>query len=167
MDTIWTTLESPVGPLTVTANGHAITRLFMHEQRHAPTMESVQHTRRDDPWFRDCSAQLRSYFAGELTAFALPLELHGTPFQSSVWTQLREISYGTTITYGQLAKNIANPKAVRAVGLANGKNPIGIIVPCHRVVGSDGSLTGYGGGLERKRWLLQHEQPCETLFQPQ
>jgi methylated-DNA-[protein]-cysteine S-methyltransferase len=101
---------------------------------------------------------MKSYFAGELASIdALPTQTAGTPFQREVWRSLREIPCGTTISYGQLAERIGRPSAVRAVGLANGANPIGVVVPCHRVIGSGGSLTGYGGGIERKRWLLNHE----------
>jgi methylated-DNA-[protein]-cysteine S-methyltransferase len=104
------------------------------------------------------SDALRAYFAGDLTAIdKLPVETGGTEFQKNVWSALREIPCGTTWSYGQLARRIGRPSAVRAVGLANGSNPVGVVVPCHRVIGSDGSLTGYGGGLERKRWLLAHE----------
>ncbi len=100
-----------------------------------------------------------SYFAGELEAIdALPVETGGTPFQRQVWGALRKIRCGVTVSYAQLAERIGRPAAVRAVGLANGSNPVGVVVPCHRVIGSDGSLTGYGGGIERKRWLLEHEQ---------
>jgi methylated-DNA-[protein]-cysteine S-methyltransferase len=99
------------------------------------------------------------YFAGDIEAIdEIPVQTAGTPFQRSVWKELRRIPGGSTISYGKLAGRIARPKAVRAVGLANGTNPIGIVVPCHRVIGSDGSLTGYGGGLDRKRWLLEHER---------
>jgi methylated-DNA-[protein]-cysteine S-methyltransferase len=99
------------------------------------------------------------YFSGDVNAINnIPVESAGTPFQRSVWTELRRIPSGASISYGKLAEQIARPKAVRAVGLANGANPIGIVVPCHRVIGSDGSLTGYGGGLDRKRWLLDHER---------
>jgi methylated-DNA-[protein]-cysteine S-methyltransferase len=101
---------------------------------------------------------IRRYFAGELTAIdTLPVQTAGTPFQREVWRALRGIACGTTISYAELAERIGRPKAVRAVGLANGSNPVGVVVPCHRVIGSDGSLTGYGGGIERKRWLLEHE----------
>jgi methylated-DNA-[protein]-cysteine S-methyltransferase len=101
---------------------------------------------------------ISSYFAGELTAIdILPVQTAGTPFQREVWRALREITCGTTVSYAKLAERIGRPNAVRAVGLANGSNPIGIVVPCHRVIGSNGSLTGYGGGIERKRWLLEHE----------
>ncbi len=102
-------------------------------------------------------AQLQAYFAGELTDFDLPLQMHGTEFQRRVWAALCEIPYGETISYGELARWVGNPKASRAVGLANGRNPVAIVVPCHRVIGADGSLTGYGGGLDRKVWLLEHE----------
>lgn len=102
--------------------------------------------------------RLKSYFAGELASIeALPTRTAGTAFQREVWRSLRDIPCGTTVSYGELAQRIGRPKAVRAVGLANGANPIGIVVPCHRVIGSSGSLTGYGGGIERKRWLLKHE----------
>lgn len=109
------------------------------------------------------SKTIQSYFAGELHAIdSLPVQPAGTPFQQEVWQALRQIPCGTTISYAQLAEQIGRPKAVRAVGLANGSNPIPIVVPCHRVIGSDGSLTGYGGGMDRKRWLLQHEK-CPGL----
>lgn len=99
-----------------------------------------------------------SYFAGELTAIdTLPVQTAGTPFQRAVWRALREINCGSTVSYAKLAERIGRPTAVRAVGLANGSNPIGVVVPCHRVIGANGSLTGYGGGIERKRWLLEHE----------
>jgi methylated-DNA-[protein]-cysteine S-methyltransferase len=101
---------------------------------------------------------IERYFAGELAAiYALPIRTAGTAFQREVWSALREIPCGTTVSYAELAEQIGRPAAVRAVGLANGSNPIGVIVPCHRVIGSNGSLTGYGGGIERKRWLLEHE----------
>lgn len=102
-------------------------------------------------------AQLKEYFAGWRTTFDLPLEPSGTDFQLSVWELLRKIPYGVTTSYGELARRLGDPKATRAVGAANGANPIPIIVPCHRVVGSKGELTGFGGGIERKRWLLEHE----------
>lgn len=106
---------------------------------------------------------INRYFAGDLHAIdALPVQTAGTAFQREVWRALREIPCGTTIPYAKLAERIGRPKAVRAVGLANGSNPIGVVVPCHRVIGSDGSLTGYGGGIERKRWLLQHEASVKT-----
>ena len=109
-----------------------------------------------------------SYFAGELTAIdLLPVKTGGTPFQREVWSALRKITCGTTVSYAELAERIGRPTAVRAVGLANGSNPIGVVVPCHRVIGANGSLTGYGGGIERKRWLLEHEASLRKIPQQQ
>jgi methylated-DNA-[protein]-cysteine S-methyltransferase len=110
------------------------------------------------------SERMRHYFAGDIAAIDnLPVAAVGTPFQRQVWRALRDIPVGTTCSYGELAQRIGRPKAVRAVGMANGSNPVGIVVPCHRVIGSDGSLTGYGGGMERKRWLLDHESEQARL----
>lgn len=111
---------------------------------------------------------IRRYFAGDLAALdTLPVETAGTPFQRAVWRALRDIPCGETVSYGKLARQIGAPNAVRAVGLANGSNPIGVVVPCHRVIGADGSLTGYGGGIDRKRWLLEHEQVPLGKYRPQ
>jgi len=118
----------------------------------------------DDAWFKDVAAQLDAYFAGELSTFDLEMNLLGTPFQQRVWSQLCDIPYGETISYGELARRVGNANASRAVGLANGRNPIALIVPCHRVIGANGSLTGYGGGLERKTWLLEHELRHRDAF---
>jgi methylated-DNA-[protein]-cysteine S-methyltransferase len=108
---------------------------------------------------------ISSYFTGDLTAIdILPVQTGGTPFQREVWRALRTITCGATVSYAKLAGQIGRPAAVRAVGLANGSNPVGIVVPCHRVIGSNGSLTGYGGGMERKRWLLEHESPSIAHF---
>jgi methylated-DNA-[protein]-cysteine S-methyltransferase len=154
-ETLTSTIDSPVGPLTLVARDGRMTNVSMHEQRHMtpPPDDAVT----DDAWFKDVAQQFDAYFAGELTSFDLEIDLIGTPFQRSVWEQLSEIPYGETISYGELARRVGNPNASRAVGLANGRNPVAIIVPCHRVIGADGSLTGYGGGLERKTWLLEHE----------
>ena len=155
----WVTIGSPVGPLTLVASGSALAGLYMEDQRHLPA--PVAFGTAGDPAaapFAAAAAQLDSYFAGELTDFDLELEPGGTAFQRRVWMALRAIPYGQTVTYGQLAAGLGAPGSSRAVGLANGKNPISIVVPCHRVVGSDGSLTGYGGGLPRKRFLLDLER---------
>ena len=149
------TIESPIGPLTLIARDGVLTNVSMYEQRHTSPPPDAAVS--DDAWFKDVAAQLDAYFAGELSSFDLEMNLLGTPFQRNVWTQLCEIPYGETISYGELAQRVGNPNASRAVGLANGRNPIAIIVPCHRVIGANGSLTGYGGGLERKTWLLEHE----------
>ena len=149
-------LQSPIGRLMLTSDGAALTGLYMEPSR------KMQST---DGWSEDAAApplaaalrQLTEYFAGTRREFDLPLRMRGTEFQKRVWQELTEIPYGETWSYGELAKRINNPSASRAVGLANGRNPISILVPCHRVIGADGSLTGYGGGLDRKRWLLAHE----------
>ena len=154
-ETLTSTIDSPIGPLTLIARDGVFTNLSMLEHRHTPPPPEDAIT--DDVWFKDVAAQLDAYFAGELTTFDLEMDLRGTAFQQRVWSQLCAIPYGETISYGELATRIGNPNASRAVGLANGRNPISIIVPCHRVIGADGSLTGYGGGLERKTWLLEHE----------
>lgn len=148
--------DSPVGPLTLIEDDGAITGLFMHEQRHLPGANRFGV--RDDTVLPQVRQQLDAYFTGELSAFTLPVQLRGTEFQQRVWGALREVPYGTTCSYGDLAAAIGRPTAVRAVGAANGRNPICIIVPCHRVVGAGGSLTGYAGGVERKHFLLELER---------
>ncbi|MBD0841675.1 MULTISPECIES: methylated-DNA--[protein]-cysteine S-methyltransferase [unclassified Streptomyces] len=150
-----TVTDSPYGPLTLVAEDGVLCGLYMTDQRHRPATETFGE--RDDSVFGPALDELKAYFAGELKEFTLELHLNGTPFQRRVWHHLRTIPYGETRTYGQLADALGNPKASRAVGLANGRNPVGIIVPCHRVVGANGSLTGYGGGLDRKRRLLDFE----------
>lgn len=146
-------VDTPVGSLTLVERAGALTGLYFPEHRHQPTIEGP----RDDATLPAVREQLVAYFAGDLREFDLPLDVGGTPFQQQVWKALTTIPYGETWSYRDLAEALGNPKAVRAVGLANGRNPVSIVVPCHRVVGADGSLTGYGGGLDAKRWLLAHE----------
>jgi methylated-DNA-[protein]-cysteine S-methyltransferase len=150
------TVPSPIGPLTLVAAGGRLTGLYMDEQRHRPAGETfgLPGDAADEP-FASAARQLEAYFAGELKAFDLPLAPAGTPFQLRVWSALLTIPYGQTWSYAELASHVGS--ASRAVGLANGKNPIALVIPCHRVIGSDGSLTGYGGGLDRKRYLLDLE----------
>ncbi|HUP92458.1 MAG TPA: methylated-DNA--[protein]-cysteine S-methyltransferase [Solimonas sp.] len=155
MEIRFTTVDSPLGELMLTGDGTALTGLYMEVQKYRRSVAA--DWRRDDAAFRDARAQLVAYFAGELREFTLPMAPSGTSFQQTVWKALLDIPYGRTESYGALARRIGMPTAARAVGMANGHNPIGLIVPCHRVVGSDGSLTGYGGGIERKQWLLAHE----------
>ncbi|KQX12403.1 cysteine methyltransferase [Streptomyces sp. Root431] len=150
-----TVVDSPYEPLTLVAVDGVLSRIHMTGQRHRPPEETFGEP--DPRPFGEAIRQLDAYFAGELTEFDLPLHLVGTPFQLRVWEELRRIPYGETRTYGELAEALGNPTASRAVGLANGKNPVGIVVPCHRVVGAGGSLTGYGGGLDRKQRLLALE----------
>lgn len=152
---LYSTVASPIGELTLTSDGTSVTGVYMHKQKHGAAR--TKDWKRDDAALKEPRAQLQAYFAGELREFDLPLAPEGTPFQQRVWRALCDIPYGETISYGELARRIGQPKASRAVGLANGRNPISIVVPCHRVIGANGSLTGYGGGLERKRWLLAHE----------
>ncbi|MFF4488902.1 methylated-DNA--[protein]-cysteine S-methyltransferase [Streptomyces sp. NPDC001544] len=152
-----TVIDSPYGPLTLVADEDGVLcGLYMTDQRHRPPEETFGD--RDATPFAEAQDQLAAYFAGELKEFTLELRLHGTAFQRSVWDQLRRIPYGETRSYGELAAALGNPAASRAVGLANGRNPVGIIVPCHRVIGSGGALTGYGGGLDRKQRLLDFER---------
>lgn len=151
-----TVVDSPIGPLTLVASDRVLIALYMREHRHRP--ESSAFGAATDEGFTDAIQQLDEYFRGERTEFALPMAAQGTAFQRKVWAALRGIPYGETVTYGQLAATIGRPTASRAVGLANGRNPISVVVPCHRVVGSNGKLTGYGGGIERKRFLLEHER---------
>jgi methylated-DNA-[protein]-cysteine S-methyltransferase len=151
----YTTMESPVGPLLLAGNELGLRQLsFENRRRTAPPPPDWKPDRGP---FTEVIRQLQAYFGGELKDFDLPLKLVGTEFQLSVWRSLCTIPYGETICYGQLAHRIGRPKAVRAVGLANGSNPIPIIIPCHRVIGSDGSLTGFGGGLPIKKKLLTLE----------
>ena len=150
--------DTPVGPLTLVAEGEALVGLWMEDQRHHPGPASYGvPADPDDGLLAQVAAQLGEYFAGERTSFDIPLAPEGTPFQQRVWEELLRIPFAETVSYGQLAQRLGSPGASRAVGLANGRNPIGIVVPCHRVVGSAGSLTGYGGGLQRKRLLLDLE----------
>lgn len=147
-----TTFASPIGELVLTASDNALTGVYF------PRSRRIQIGRvGENDILMVAKQQLTEYFARTRTTFDLPLDAAGTAFEHSVWDLLRTIPYGTTTSYGELARRLGEPRDARAVGAANGKNPIPIIVPCHRVVGSDGDLTGFGGGLERKRWLLEHE----------
>lgn len=154
--TVHTVVDSPVGPLTLVAHDGILSGLYMDAQRHAP--DPGRFGERDPDCLSQVRRQLDEYFSGDRTMFTVPIAPSGTPFQQRVWAQLRAIPYGQTTTYGALAARLGQPTASRAVGLANGRNPIGIIVPCHRVLGAGGALTGYGGGLERKQALLSLER---------
>lgn len=163
---VFGTFDSPLGPISLESNGDFLTRLSMGDG------EFAAGTRDDSlPVFVAARAQLSAYFAGELREFFLPLAPNGTEFQTRVWDLLRAIPYGETRSYGQLARELGSPGASRAVGLANGANRLAIVIPCHRVVGSDGSLTGFAYGIERKRRLLavegiRAEVPRSRLGQP-
>jgi len=158
MPTTYTHADSPLGPLLLTAAGDALTGLFLT----SPT-PALDWIREDDAApFPETRRQLLAYFAGDLTEFTLPLAPVGTAFQLGVWDALRAIPYGATCSYGDLARRLGSPGAARAVGLANGRNPLSIIVPCHRVLGTNGRLTGYSGGMERKAFLLDLEKQTKT-----
>ncbi|HGY55610.1 MAG TPA: methylated-DNA--[protein]-cysteine S-methyltransferase [Caldithrix abyssi] len=143
-------IDSPVGKLRLSADDGAVTSILFVD-------EPVKNAATDDALLTEAADQLHAYFEGKLRRFDLPLRAEGTEFQKKVWQALRTIPYGQTASYLDIAKAIGNQKAVRAVGLANGKNPLTIVVPCHRVIGANGKLVGYGGGLWRKEWLLRHE----------
>lgn len=151
----FTVVPSPVGDLVLTGDGSSITGCLFTGPDHPVDVDGLQ---RDDAAFVDAVTQLGEYFAGERTEFDLPLAPFGTEFQQQVWSQLRTVPYGATASYGEIALAIGVPTGSRAVGLANGRNPISIVVPCHRVIGANGSLTGYGGGMDRKRILLDLER---------
>ena len=153
----FTYTDSPIGPLLLRSDGEALTGIFMDLPGGPPSGLSEWTEDAAARPFAETIRQLEEYFKGARREFDLPLRARGTEFQQRAWKSLTDIPYGETRSYGEQAKRIGNPKASRAVGLANGSNPLPIVVPCHRVIGADGSLTGFGGGLERKRWLLAHE----------
>ncbi len=158
------TMPSPVGELTLAASERGLAAVYFARHRHGPAATARAVWARDDGRnpasgiLARTREQLTAYFSGECTQFDLPLDPVGTHFQHRVWAELRRIPFGQLTSYGELAHRLGSPGAARAVGAANGRNPISIVVPCHRVVGANGSLTGFGGGIERKRWLLEHEQ---------
>jgi methylated-DNA-[protein]-cysteine S-methyltransferase len=156
-----TVIDSAIGPLTVVAEDDAIVGLYMDLQRHRPEDDKLGEPdlggRSLSEPLRTAADQIDAYFAGTLTRFSLPLAPRGSAFQQRVWAALQDIPYGETESYGELAQRIGAPGAARAVGLANGRNPIAIVIPCHRVIGSHGKLTGFGGGLDRKKQLLDLE----------
>ncbi len=171
MTTYFTYFDSPVERLLLTSDGTALTGLYMGEHRHGPQISDDWIPQDEALPFAETKRQLTAYFAGEQTEFDLPLAPQGTDFQRQVWQELQRIPFGVTLSYGELARRLGNANASRAVGLANGRNPISIIVPCHRVVGANGKLVGYGGGISRKETLLAHEartlNPGQgTLFLP-
>ncbi|QOR71427.1 methylated-DNA--[protein]-cysteine S-methyltransferase [Ruania alkalisoli] len=154
-------LPSPIGQMVLLSDGEALTGLLYPGHT---TVTLAEGATIDPGPFRDVVSQLEEYFAGERTTFDVPIRLHGTEFQHQCWEALLTIGYGQTRSYGEIAAAVGEPGAARAVGLANNRNPISIIVPCHRVIGADGSLTGYGGGMAAKRYLLDLESRGTTLF---
>lgn len=148
-DLLFAYWESPIGLMEIGCSAVGLAALNF--------IEMPRHPVSDTSLLADATRQIASYFSGKLTAFDLPLDLHGTDFQRRVWTQLLTVPFGQTATYLEIALALENPQAVRAVGAANGQNPVSVVVPCHRIIGSNGKLIGYGGGLWRKEWLLRHE----------
>jgi len=162
MELLLDSVASPIGTMLIVSDGELLRALefadYEERMRRLLRINVGKFTMKESRNPADLSDRIRAYFGGDLTAIDdIAVETGGTPFQREVWTALRRIPAGSTTTYGELAKTIGRPSAVRAVGMANGSNPIPIVVPCHRVIGSNGSFTGYGGGLARKRWLLAHE----------
>lgn len=148
--------SSPAGKIILTQENKHLTGLWFEGEKHSASIDPSW--KRDEAAFKSIQQQLDAYFAGKLQRFDVSCKVSGTPFQERVWKALSKIPYGQTWSYSEIAASIGNPKAVRAVGTANGRNPISIIVPCHRVIGADGTLTGYGGGLKAKAWLLKLEK---------
>lgn len=169
--TYYSHIESPIGKILLIASESHLLAVAMEQQRHGPEIDKSWEYRtcpgKPDKTDKDilpltmAAEQLEEYFSGKRKEFSLPVELKGTEFQRRVWQELSRIPYGESISYGELARRVGSPKASRAVGLANGRNPITIIIPCHRVIGADGRLTGYGGGLPRKKFLLDFEAGIE------
>ncbi|GAA3270821.1 methylated-DNA--[protein]-cysteine S-methyltransferase [Paenarthrobacter aurescens] len=158
-----TTLDSPLGQLTLTARGEYLTGIFYEGHWHMPPADYFGDiTGLDDPVFAQTRAELNEYLAGHRTAFELPLEAMGNPFQEKVWDRLKSIPFGETVSYGELAAELGDRHLAQAVGSAVGRNPISIVIPCHRVVGGNGQLTGYAGGLPNKRFLLELEEPTDV-----
>jgi methylated-DNA-[protein]-cysteine S-methyltransferase len=151
-------IESPLDKLLLTATEQSLTGLFLQDQKYFPAIAPDWQAQPELPPFLKTQQQLEEYFRGDRQTFDLPLAPAGTTFQQQVWQQLRQIPFGQTWSYGDLAQAIGQPSAARAVGAANGRNPISIIVPCHRVIASNSKLTGYAGGVDRKQWLLNHER---------
>lgn len=158
------TIPSPVGPLTLVAHDGSLAGIYFAEHSPAPSSETLGEERPEghDPVFAEVAPQLEAYFRGELREFAVATNASGDEFQKRVWAVLTDIPYGETASYGDVAKMLGDPSLARAVGTVVGRNPLSIVVPCHRVIGADGSLTGYAGGLQRKSFLLELEEPPEV-----
>lgn len=158
MTTYYSTIDGPLGRMIVKGDGQFVTGLYLPQHKGWRGLEASWQ--QSDALFTSLRQQLAEYFAGERRQFDVPLRLAGTPFQQHIWQELLHIPFGTTITYADLARRVGKPSAARAVGHANGCNPISILVPCHRVIGVAGKLTGYAGGIEKKQWLLAWERSC-------
>ncbi len=160
----FSSMTSPIGRLSILADTQGVVEIRFPNHVPGQGRSLPECTRQTNDIVERAIDQLQAYFDGRLKAFDLPLSLRGTDFQKGVWQQLCRINFGDTASYGDIAKKIGKPKAARAVGMANNKNRIPIVIPCHRIIGSDGSLTGFAGGLDTKRWLLNHEQSCASVI---
>lgn len=152
-----TEFPSPLGRLLAVSNGEAVTGLHFETERHPPRRDAAWRRDDDDALLGRLRQQLYEFWEGGRRVFDLPVAPVGTPFQQAIWRAIAAVPFGEVITYGELARRVGSPRGMRAAGLATGRNPISIVIPCHRIVGSRGALTGYGGGLDRKVWLLRHE----------
>jgi len=150
-------LDSPIGRLTILADREGISEIRFPNRAESLSPAAAPASEKGEEWLALAIEQLNAYFEGRLKVFDLPLSINGSDFQKQTWAQLQTIAYGSTASYGDIASAMGKPKAARAVGMANNKNPMPIIIPCHRIIGSNGSLTGFAGGLDTKRWLLKHE----------
>jgi len=150
-------LDSPIGRLAILADSEGITEIRFPNNAESLSSAEASASEKGEEWLGLAIEQLNAYFDGRLKVFDLPLSINGSDFQKQAWAQLQEIAYGSTASYGEIASAMGKPKAARAVGMANNKNRIPIVIPCHRIIGSNGSLTGFAGGLDTKRWLLKHE----------
>ena len=156
MNSFFSTYQSPVGLLEIQASDQGL-QTILYKDQPDPTTQINHSDAESNPLIEECKQQLTAYFEGKLRQFDLPFTLSGTSFQEQVWNQLLTVKYGSTLSYLQIAQKINRVKAIRAVGTANGQNKLSILVPCHRIIGTNGALTGYSGGLWRKKWLLEHE----------
>ena len=152
---LWSRMPSPIGELLLVGRKGVLSGLYVADHERCPSVTAAAVE--DHDAFVDARAQLDEYFTGSRRTFELHVELHGSPFQRRVWQALLDVPYGQTASYGEIARRLGVPTAARAVGAANGRNPVSIVVPCHRVIGASGTLTGYGWGTDRKAWLLDHE----------
>ena len=159
---LYTEIDSPLGPILLVSDGAALTGFYFVGQKYAPATIDLWKREPGLKLFRDAEAQIAAYLSGSLRTFDVPIRFEGTPFQLRVWQAIGAIPFGTTLSYSALAESIGSPSSMRAVGAATGRNPISLIVPCHRVVGRNGALTGYAGGLDRKQVLLDFESGLNT-----
>ena len=162
--TNYSIMKTELGDLTLVANESELIGIYFEKHRHMPKMQKTWTLNPRHPVLLQAEKQLKEYFAGKRDTFSIPMNFAGTDFQKKIWKEIAQIPFGKTISYGELARKAGKPKAIRAAGAATGRNPVSIIVPCHRVLGKNNAITGYAGGLDRKRHLLALENPSKELF---